>query len=95
MTQAPSAATGVQPVAAVAAPVGGLGDLFSLQGGLGVTGTAYVVPKAVWLPAVKGKGLEVCGTFSRRQNQLYMDMTFSNRAMQAIGGFAVQFNRNR
>ena len=78
------------------APVGGgLSDLFGLQGGLGVSGAAYVHPKEVWLPAQKGKGLEVSGTFSRRQNQLYMDLTFSNRAMQPMGGFAIQFNRNR
>jgi AP-1 complex subunit beta-1 len=86
--------TAIQHGGAAPAPAGALGDLFSLQGGLGVTGTAYIVPKAVWLPAAKGKGLEIFGSFSRRQNQLYMDMTFSNRAMQAMFGFAVQFNRN-
>ena len=35
------------------------------------------------------------GTFSRRQGQIYMDLQFSNRAMQAMGDFAVQFNKNR
>ena len=37
----------------------------------------------------------VLGTFSRRQGQIYMDMTFSNKAMQAMGDFAIQFNKNR
>ena len=35
------------------------------------------------------------GTFSRRQGQIYMDMTISNKAMQAMGQFAIQFNKNR
>ena len=35
------------------------------------------------------------GTFSRRQGQIYMDMTVSNKAMQAMGPFAIQFNKNR
>ena len=34
------------------------------------------------------------GTFSRRQGQPYMDLTFTNRAMQPMGGFAIQFNKN-
>lgn len=46
------------------------------------------------MPAVRGKGLEINGTFSRRNNQIYMDMTFTNKAMQAMGGFAIQFNKN-
>ena len=35
------------------------------------------------------------GTFCRRQGQIYMDMTFSNKAMQAMAAFAIQFNKNR
>ena len=34
------------------------------------------------------------GTFSRRQGQPYMDLTLTNRAMQPMGGFAIQFNKN-
>lgn len=74
--------------------MGGLGDLFSLSGGVGIAGGTYSAPKQVWLTAAKGKGLEVSGTFSRRQGQIYMDLQFSNRAMQAMGDFAVQFNKN-
>lgn len=73
---------------------GGLGDLFSLSGGPGLVSGMYTAPKQVWLAAQKGKGLEVNGTFSRRQGQLYMDLTFINRAMQAMGDFAIQFNKN-
>lgn len=49
----------------------------------------------MWLPAVKAKGLEISGTFSRRQGHMYMDMTFTNKALQHMTDFAVQFNKNR
>ena len=50
--------------------------------------------KTVWLPANRGKGLEVSGTFARRGGVLYMDMTLQNKAMQNMGGFAIQLNKN-
>lgn len=71
---------------------GGITDLFSLQGAL--PGTGYSPPKEIWLTAQKGKGLEISGTFSRTQGQMFMELTFTNRAMQAMGGFAIQFNKN-
>ncbi|XP_065663309.1 AP-1 complex subunit beta-1 isoform X2 [Hydra vulgaris] len=74
------------------APVTGLNDLFTLQTAL--PGSGYSAPKQVWLPAAKGKGFEISGTFSRRLGQPYMDLTLSNRAMQPMGGFAIQFNKN-
>jgi len=46
------------------------------------------------LPADKGKGLDVSGTFARRNGQLYMDLVFTNKAMQPMMGFAIQFNKN-
>lgn len=49
----------------------------------------------VWVPASKGKGLEISGTFTRKSGQIMMELTFTNRAMQAMGGFAIQFNKNR
>lgn len=49
----------------------------------------------VWLPAVKAKGLEISGTFSRRQGHMYMDMSFTNKALQHMTDFAIQFNKNR
>lgn len=44
---------------------------------------------------MKAKGLEISGTFSRRQGHMYMDMTFTNKALQHMTDFAVQFNKNR
>lgn len=68
-----------------------LGDIFGLGG---TTSTVVTIPKVVWLPAEKGKGLEISGTFTRRNGQVSMDMTFTNKAMQAMSGFAVQLNKN-
>ena len=83
------------PPAAAPMP-NGAGDIFSLQSAAGMfqPGTSYTAPKEIWLPASRGKGLQIEGTFSRRQGTVYMDLTISNRAMQAMTGFAVQFNRN-
>uniref|UniRef100_A0A4W4ECS7 AP complex subunit beta n=1 Tax=Electrophorus electricus TaxID=8005 RepID=A0A4W4ECS7_ELEEL len=72
----------------------GLNDLFELSTSMAITTGGYVVPKAVWLPAVKAKGLEISGTFSRRQGHMYMDMTFTNKALQHMTDFAIQFNKN-
>lgn len=52
------------------------------------------IPKIVWLPAEKGKGLEIQGTFSRRNGDISMDMKFTNKAMQPMSGFAIQLNKN-
>jgi len=73
-----------------------LGDIFGGGGvGLGMpTTTFYIPPKQEWLSATKGKGLEIKGTFSRKAGTIYMDMTFSNRAMQAMSGFGIQLNKN-
>lgn len=49
----------------------------------------------VWLPAVKAKGLEISGTFTHRQGHIYMEMSFTNKALQHMTDFAIQFNKNR
>ncbi|XP_041347409.1 AP-1 complex subunit beta-1-like [Gigantopelta aegis] len=69
--------------------LGGLGDIFG-----GIASQSYVPPQEVWLPAAKGKGLEITGTFARRNGRIYMELTFMNKAMQAMAGFAIQFNKN-
>ncbi len=75
----------------------GLEDLFgSTSMSAGSTGSSggYVAPPQVWLTAQKGKGLEISGTFARRNGQMFMGMTLSNRAMTPMAGFAIQFNKN-
>lgn len=69
-----------------------LGDIFGLSAV--AQPSNVVIPKTVWLPAEKGKGLEIQGTFSRRNGQISMDMLFTNKAMQALTGFAIQLNKN-
>ncbi|XP_052073293.1 AP-1 complex subunit beta-1-like isoform X2 [Mytilus californianus] len=69
--------------------LGGLGDIFGMS-----QSQSYVPPQEVWIPAAKGKGLEVTGTFIRKNKQVIMDLTFSNKAMQPMAGFAIQFNKN-
>ena len=39
-----------------------LGDIFGFTQGT----TSYVAPKVNWLPAEKGKGFDIWGTFSRK-----------------------------
>ncbi|CAF2638258.1 unnamed protein product [Rotaria sp. Silwood2] len=53
-----------------------------------------VLPKEVWLSAQKGKGLEILGTFARRNNQIVMEIDFINKALQSMSDFALQLNRN-
>ncbi|XP_034951491.1 AP-1 complex subunit beta-1 isoform X2 [Chelonus insularis] len=67
-----------------------LGDIF----GFNQAPTSYVPPKVNWLPAEKGKGFDIWGTFSRKNGQINMEMTFTNKAMQPMGGFAIQLNKN-
>uniref|UniRef100_U5EX18 AP complex subunit beta n=1 Tax=Corethrella appendiculata TaxID=1370023 RepID=U5EX18_9DIPT len=71
---------------------GGLLDIFGI--GPATASNMVTIPKITWLPADKGKGLEIQGTFSRRGGQIYMDMTFTNKAMSAMNGFAIQLNKN-
>ncbi|NXC92081.1 AP1B1 protein, partial [Cercotrichas coryphoeus] len=79
----------------VGAPLGsGLGDLFDLTTGVGTLSGSYVAPKTVWLPAMKAKGLEISGTFSRQVGSISMDLVLTNKALQVMSDFAIQFNRN-
>ncbi|XP_045539013.1 AP-1 complex subunit beta-1 [Papilio machaon] len=78
------------PEPPAASTTGLLGDIF----GAAVTPASFVPPKQCWLPADKGKGLEIWGTFSRQNGQPRMEMTITNKAMQAMTGFAIQLNKN-
>ncbi|KAL2767567.1 AP-1 complex subunit beta-1 isoform h [Daubentonia madagascariensis] len=89
---APPAAT---VPASLGAPIGGgLSDLFDLTSGVGTLSGSYVAPKAVWLPAMKAKGLEILGTFTRQVGSISMDLQLTNKALQVMTDFAIQFNRN-
>ena len=47
------------------------------------------------LDASHGKGLDITGTFARRNGMISLEMTFTNRALQPMTDFAIQFNKNR
>ncbi|KRT78922.1 hypothetical protein AMK59_6580, partial [Oryctes borbonicus] len=81
---------GPSDISVAPSTTGLLGDIFGLQ----TAPIMYTPPKVCWLPAEKGKGLEIFGTFSRRSGQMAMDLSFTNKAMQAMNGFAIQFNKN-
>ena len=70
-----------------------LGDIFGLEGGTS-THTGYIPPKQVWLTAAKGKGLEISGSWSLKNNTITMEITMENKAMQAMNNFAIQLNKN-
>lgn len=55
----------------------------------------FHVSAQVWLPAMKAKGLEISGTFSRQVGSICMDLVLTNKALQVMSDFAIQFNRNR
>ncbi|XP_063980055.1 AP-1 complex subunit beta-1 isoform X1 [Diachasmimorpha longicaudata] len=78
------------PPAVSQTTTGLLGDIFGFNQG----SAPYVPPKVNWLPAEKGKGFDIWGTFNRKNGQIVMDMTFTNKAMQSMGGFAIQLNKN-
>ncbi|KAJ2323713.1 AP-1 complex subunit beta, partial [Coemansia sp. RSA 2673] len=48
----------------------------------------------VLLDATQTQGLEILGTFSRRNGSIQMEMSFVNKSGMAIGDFAIQFNKN-
>lgn len=54
----------------------------------------YIAPKQVYLNANAAKGLEIQGTFARRRGNAYLDLTVSNKALQPMTDFAIQFNKN-
>eukprot|EP00117_Sycon_ciliatum_P021503 scpid30341/ scgid18829/ AP-2 complex subunit beta; AP105B; Adapter-related protein complex 2 beta subunit; Adaptor protein complex AP-2 subunit beta; Beta-2-adaptin; Beta-adaptin; Clathrin assembly protein complex 2 beta large chain; Plasma membrane adaptor HA2/AP2 adaptin beta subunit len=86
-----------QPVAEQpAAPAPAHAQVDLLSGGVpsGVPNGAPALQYEGWLAEQQGKGLRVEGTFSRRAEQLFMELKFTNCLMQPISGFAIQFNKN-
>ncbi|KAI5694878.1 hypothetical protein M8J75_007170 [Diaphorina citri] len=76
-----------------ASSAGLLGDIF----GFTPAPAMYTPPKQCWLPAEKGKGMEIWGTFSRKPNPatpgigvIEMELTFTNKSMAPMANFAIQ-----
>jgi hypothetical protein len=68
------------------------GQLGQLQ--MDNTNRSYVSPKGIMLTAAAAKGMEIHGTFARRDGEMHLDITVFNKAMQPLTDFAVQFNKN-
>ncbi|KAJ1913511.1 hypothetical protein H4219_005190, partial [Mycoemilia scoparia] len=56
--------------------------------------TLYVPAKKVLLDSQQASGLEIVGTFARRNGQMQMELTLINRGSVPVNGFAIQFNSN-
>jgi len=67
-------------------------SLLSLQPGDNAD-QQLALPETI-LDATKGKGLQIDGWFSRRGGQIYMEMNLTNKALQPLSAFAIQFNSN-
>lgn len=70
--------------------LGGLGDIFSAAS----KPSSHKSPHVTFLDSSKAKGLDLKGSFQRRNNQIFLDLIVTNRAMQTMSGFAIQFNKN-
>nr|XP_014432433.1 AP-1 complex subunit beta-1 [Pelodiscus sinensis] len=93
---APSGPPPSEPPAVIPTQGDLLGDLLNLDLGPPAEGldSLAVAPRTVWLPAMKAKGLEISGTFSRQVGTISMDLLLTNKALQVMSDFAIQFNRN-
>ncbi|KAJ1810704.1 AP-1 complex subunit beta-1, partial [Coemansia sp. RSA 2599] len=67
---------------------------YSLTSGSTGAAAPYVPSQKVLLDAQQSQGLEILGTFARRNGQIQMEMSFSNKSGIPIGDFAIQFNKN-
>ncbi|KAJ2732124.1 hypothetical protein IW152_004046 [Coemansia sp. BCRC 34962] len=75
----------------------GMLNSFSSNGGnaANLSGTVpYVPSQKVLLDAAQTQGLEILGTFARRNGSIQMEMSFVNKSGISIGDFAIQFNKN-
>eukprot|EP00276_Gloeochaete_wittrockiana_P004635 CAMPEP_0184659200 /NCGR_PEP_ID=MMETSP0308-20130426/28715_1 /TAXON_ID=38269 /ORGANISM="Gloeochaete witrockiana, Strain SAG 46.84" /LENGTH=861 /DNA_ID=CAMNT_0027098849 /DNA_START=272 /DNA_END=2857 /DNA_ORIENTATION=- len=98
-----SAAASPQQLAAPAAPKpsSGIDDLLGgpiSQPPAFSTTTLQPTSKALHtvtlLPAMRGKGMQITGSFSREQGRPVMNLTFENQGQVPLSGFAIQFNKN-
>jgi hypothetical protein len=58
------------------------------------TNESYIPNKTTFLQSQNGNGMQIIGTFARRQGQMQMDLVFNNLSQQPLSGFSIQFNNN-
>ena len=59
-----------------------------------ISAAAYQQPKQCFLTPQQAKGLDVWGSFARRGGRVFLDLTMTNKALEPLQDFAVQFNKN-
>jgi hypothetical protein len=92
---ATSAAGSINPFGASSGGAfGGLGGVEGLSGLAITLDQGYVQPKTVLLTAQQGKGLEIRGTYSRRQAAVQLELTLSNKALAPLSNFDIKMNKN-
>ena len=64
-------------------------DLFAL-----VEETGYIPPKQLYLNSNNARGMELQGTFARRNGMISFELTIVNRALAPLSDFMMQFNKN-
>mmetsp|Transcript_20385 Transcript_20385/g.28583 ORF Transcript_20385/g.28583 Transcript_20385/m.28583 type:complete len:886 (-) Transcript_20385:57-2714(-) len=55
---------------------------------------SQTLPKEIVLPADRGNGMQISGSFVRRNGQIFLDLTFTNRSGTPLSDFAIQFQKN-
>jgi hypothetical protein len=95
MQQQPQQLTIADPALNAASVSEALATLsFNGQSAPGLPLQPYAQPRELMLPANLGKGMEISGTFARRNGQILLELSVTNRALQPLGDFAIQFNKN-
>ncbi|KAJ1944573.1 hypothetical protein GGF37_002126, partial [Kickxella alabastrina] len=87
----------VDDLAAQMYNTGLLNNFNTTSAGASASGSAaapYVPTQRILLDAQQTQGLEILGTFARRNGQIQMEMSFVNKSGISIGEFAIQFNKN-
>ncbi|KAJ1901089.1 hypothetical protein LPJ66_001029 [Kickxella alabastrina] len=87
----------VDDLAAQMYNTGLLNNFNTTPAGASASGSAaapYVPTQRILLDAQQTQGLEILGTFARRNGQIQMEMSFVNKSGIPIGEFAIQFNKN-
>lgn len=51
-------------------------------------------PLPVLLPSTTGQGLQISAQLTRRDGQIYYDISFENGTQAVLDGFMIQFNKN-
>ncbi|KND02292.1 uncharacterized protein SPPG_02767 [Spizellomyces punctatus DAOM BR117] len=59
-----------------------------------MVGATSTTPKVSFLTSANAKGLDVQGAFTRRNGDLYLELSFANRTSGPMTEFAIQFNTN-